>query len=273
MPELRHIMVANGVSMPEFGLGVWQVPDDVAADTVRVAIESGYRSIDTAAIYRNETGAGLGLKQAGLPRDQVFVTTKLWNAQQGEPRAALEESLGKLGLDHVDLYLMHWPVPHADRYVAAYRGMIELRDAGLTRAVGVSNFQIAHLTRIIDETGVIPAVNQVELHPYLQQAELRDFHRENGITTEAWSPIGQGGELLADPAITRIAEAHGKTPAQIVLRWHLHRDTIVIPKSVTPSRIRENIALTDFALDSAEIAAINALDRRQRIGPDPDTFG
>lgn len=273
MSQPRTINIAAGVPMPQLGLGVWQVPDDEAAAAVRTALETGYRSIDTAAIYRNERGVGQGIRDSGIPRDEIFVTTKLWNDRHDDPRAALEESLEKLGLDRVDLYLMHWPVPKQDKYVEAWRRMAALRDEGLARAVGVSNFHEAHLQRILDDTGVIPAVNQVELHPYLQQASLRAFHVRNGITTEAWSPIGQGGDLLKDPAILRIAEKHGKSPAQVVIRWHLQIDNVVIPKSVTPSRIRENFAVMDFELDLAEIEAIEALDRGQRLGPDPDTFG
>ncbi len=273
MAEMRQVEIAPGVRMPELGFGVWQVPDDGAEAAVRTAIESGYRSIDTAAIYRNEKGTGAGIREGGVDRREIFVTTKLWNDRHGDARAALTESLEKLGLDQVDLYLIHWPVPRADRYVDAWRSMVTLRDEGLTRAVGVSNFQVPHLQRIIDETGVAPAVNQIELHPFLQQDELRDFHRQNGITTEAWSPIGQGKGLLDDPAIRQIAEAKGRTPAQVVLRWHAQIGNVTIPKSVTPSRISENIAVFDFTLDSGEMAAIGRLDRRQRIGPNPDSFG
>lgn len=273
MTDISTIRIADGVDMPRLGLGVWQVPDAEAADAVATAIEAGYRSIDTAALYKNERGVSDGIRRAAIPRDQIFVTTKLWNDRHDDPRAAFTESLEKLRLDHVDLYLIHWPAPKADRYVDAWRALAALRDEGLARAVGVSNFKEAHLTRIIDETGVVPALNQVELHPYLQQTSLRAFHVENGITTEAWSPLGQGGELLKDPVITRLAQTHGKTPAQIVLRWHLQIDNVVIPKSVTPSRIRENIAVTDFELSLEDMDAIASLDRGQRLGPDPDQFG
>ena len=273
MPEMRTVEIAPGVHMPEVGFGMWQVPDDGAREAVKVAVESGYRSIDTAAIYRNEKGTGEGIAAGGLARDDVFVTTKLWNDRHGDARAALTESLGKLGLDRVDLYLIHWPVPRADRYLEAWRTMVALRDEGLTRAVGVSNFQMPHLRRIIDETGVVPALNQVELHPWLQQDELRDFHRQHGITTEAWSPIGQGKGLLEDPAVVRVAEAKGRTPAQVVLRWHLHLGNVVIPKSVTPSRIRENIDLFGFDLDADDLRAFAAMDQNRRLGPNPDNFG
>ena len=273
MTQMRTIEIAPGVRMPEVGLGVWQVPDGEAEAAVKTAIEAGYRSIDTAAIYKNEKGTGDGIRAGGVARDDIFLTTKLWNDRQGDARAALEESLGKLGVDAVDLYLIHWPVPKSDRFLEAWRTMIMLRDEGLTRAIGVSNFQVAHLQRIIDETGVVPAVNQVELHPFLQQGGLRDFHRENGITTEAWSPIGQGKGLLDDPIIRQVAEAKERSPAQVVLRWHLQLGNVVIPKSVTPSRIRENIEVFDFELDSTEMSTINGLDRKQRLGPDPDVFG
>jgi diketogulonate reductase-like aldo/keto reductase len=273
MADLRHIHIAADVAMPQIGFGVWQVPDAEASDAVATAIESGYRSIDTAAIYGNERGTGEGLRRDGIGRDELFVTTKLWNNRHGDARAALNESLEKLGLDRVDLYLIHWPVPSADRYVEAWRTMAQLREEGLTRAIGVSNFQEHHLQRVIDETGVIPSVNQIECHPYLQQPDLRDFCVKNGVTVEAWSPIGQGKGLLDDPALKPIADKHNRTPAQIVLRWHLQLDNIVIPKSVNPARIRENIAVTDFELDLDDMAAISALDRTQRIGPDPDKFG
>ncbi len=270
---LEQITIAAGVAMPQLGLGVFQVSDGEAAETVAAAIAAGYRSIDTAAIYRNERGTGEGLRRAGLPRQDIFVTTKLWNDRQADAPAALGESLGKLGLEQVDLYLIHWPAPKNDSYAQAWRSLVRLRDEGRTRAVGVSNFTEAHLARVMDETGVAPALNQVELHPYLQQPALRAYHAEHGIRTEAWSPIGQGKALLDDPVLARLAEAHGKTAAQIVLRWHLQLGTIVIPKTVTPSRLRENLAVTDFALDDAEMAAIAALDRSERLGPDPAAFG
>ncbi len=272
MREIEPITVADGVHMPQLGFGVWQVPDDGAAAIVRTAIDTGYRSIDTAAIYRNERGVGEGIAAAGVARDELFITTKLWNDRHADPHAALTESLDKLGLDHVDLYLIHWPTT-ADTYVDAWRKMAALRDDGLTRAIGVCNFQLHHLQRILDDTGVIPAVNQIELHPYLQQAALRRFHVAQGITTEAWSPIGQGKGLLDDPALAPLAAKHGRTPAQIVLRWHLQLDNVAIPKSANADRMRENFAVTDFELDLDDMDAIASLDRGQRIGPDPDKFG
>lgn len=264
----------DGRAIPQLGLGVWQVPDEQAATAVAEALAAGYRLVDTAAIYENEKGVGEGLRAAGVPREEIFVTTKLWNTDQGYDEAlrACEASLGLLGLDYVDLYLIHWPVPAKDRYVDAWRALLELRRRGLARSVGVSNFHAPHLRRVIDATGVVPAINQVELHPYLQQRELRAFHAEHGIATESWSPLAQG-EALGDPAIAAIAAKHGKTPAQVVIRWHLDRGLVVIPKSVTPARIRENAAVFDFALDAADHAAIDGLNADRRVGPDPERFG
>ncbi|MBY8880066.1 aldo/keto reductase [Actinacidiphila acidipaludis] len=259
--------------MPQLGFGVFQVPDDETAAAVTAALEAGYRSIDTAAVYGNEAGVGRALAGAGLPREELFVTTKVWNADQGHDATlrAFDASLGRLGLDHVDLYLIHWPAPAQDRYLDTWRALRTLLADGRTRAVGVSNFQPAHLRRLIEDSGVVPAVNQVELHPGLQQRELRAVHAEYGIATEAWSPLAQGA-LLAEPALAAIARRHGRSPAQVVLRWHLQLGTVVIPKSVTPARIRENLDVFGFALDDAEMAAIAALDRGMRTGPDPDTF-
>jgi diketogulonate reductase-like aldo/keto reductase len=268
---MNHVEISPDVRMPQLGFGVWQVSDDQAADVVRTAIHSGYRSVDTAAIYRNERGTGQGI--CGLNRDELFITTKLWNDRHGDAEAALAESLAKLGLDYVDLYLIHWPGLADGRYVRAWRSLIALRDAGLTRAIGVSNFQPRHLQRIMDVTGVAPAVNQIELHPWMQQQALRDFHHQHGIATEAWSPIGQGGDLLRDPVIGRIATAKGKTPAQIVLRWHIQLGNIAIPKSATPLRIRENFDVFGFDLDETDMAALAGLNRDQRLGPNPDAFG
>ncbi|WP_345436890.1 aldo/keto reductase [Actinoallomurus vinaceus] len=260
--------------MPQLGFGVWQIPDEEAVSAVRTAVEVGYRSIDTAAAYENEEGVGKAIASSGIPRDELFVTTKLWNADQGYDRTlrAFDRSLDKLGLDHVDLYLVHWPLPAKDAYVETWKALEKVYDEGRARAIGVSNFQIPHLRRLIEETDVVPAVNQIELHPYLQQEELRAFHAEHGIATEAWSPLAQGGTLLKDDAVTRLAAEHGRTPAQIVLRWHVQIGNVVIPKSVTPSRIRENIEVFDFELSDDDLAAIARLDRGERTGPDPDTF-
>ncbi|MFG2301251.1 aldo/keto reductase [Actinacidiphila glaucinigra] len=267
------ITLNNGVTMPQLGFGVFQVPDADTAAAVTSALENGYRSIDTAAIYGNEAGVGQALAASGVARDELFVTTKLWNGDQGydSALAAFDASLAKLGLDHVDLYLIHWPTPARDTYLDTWRAFEKIHAEGRARAIGVSNFQPAHLQRIIDNSDVVPAVNQVELHPQLQQAELRAFHARHGIATEAWSPLAQGA-VLSDPVVTGIADRLGRTPAQVILRWHLQLGNVVIPKSVTPERIRQNIDVFDFALSDADIAAITALDSGTRIGPDPDTF-
>jgi diketogulonate reductase-like aldo/keto reductase len=272
MSSVPAVTLNNGVAIPQLGFGVFQIPDDETATAVGSALEAGYRSIDTAAIYGNERGVGRALAASELPRDEIFVTTKLWNSEQGydSTLAAFDASLAKLGLDQVDLYLIHWPTPARDLYVDTWRAFEKLLADGRTRAIGVSNFTIGHLRRLFDETGVVPAVNQVELHPRFQQRELRAFHAEHGIATEAWSPLAQGGDLLADPALAAIAERHGRTPAQVVLRWHLQLDNVVIPKSATPARIRENFDLFDFTLTDEDLTAIGALDRGERIGPDPD---
>jgi 2,5-diketo-D-gluconate reductase A len=229
--------------------------------------------VDTAAAYRNERGVGEAIRDAGLGRPDVHVTTKLWNGDHGrdEARAAFDKSLARLGFDYVDLYLIHWPVPARDRYVETWEALVELKQDGRARSIGASNFQVEHLERIIDATGVVPAVNQVELHPHFQQAELRSFHSEHGIATEAWSPLAQGAVLDEEPLV-ELASAHGKTPAQVVLRWHLQLGNVVIPKSVTPERIEENFDLFDFELGDDEMSPIEELDRGDRIGPDPATF-
>ncbi|MFH8727159.1 aldo/keto reductase [Streptomyces termitum] len=265
------VKLNNGVEIPQLGFGVFQVPDDETTAAVSAALEAGYRSIDTAAVYGNEAGVGRALAASGVPREELFVTTKLWNADQGYDAAlrAFDASLDKLGLDHVDLYLIHWPTPAHDLYPETWRALEKLAADGRARAVGVSNFQPAHLRRLIDEGGLVPAVNQIELHPGLQQAELRAFHAEHGIATEAWSPLAQGA-VLGDPEITAIAERTGKSPAQVVLRWHLQLGNVVIPKSVTPARIRQNLDVFDFELTDAEMASIAATDRGLRTGPHPD---
>ncbi|MEU9855634.1 aldo/keto reductase [Streptomyces sp. NPDC047974] len=260
--------------MPQLGFGVWQVPDDEAEKAVATALEAGYRSIDTAAIYENERGTGKALAASGVPREELFVTTKLWNADQGYDSAlrAFDTSLERLGLDHVDLYLIHWPTPAKDAYVDSYRALEKILVEGRAKAIGVSNFLPEHLERLKAETGVVPAVNQIELHPQLAQAESRALHAELGIATEAWSPLGSGRGLLDVPAIVAVARKHGRTPAQAVLRWHLQTGNVVIPKSVTPSRIRENIDVFDFELDAEDMAAIAALDEGRRLGPNPAEF-
>jgi 2,5-diketo-D-gluconate reductase A len=269
------VTLNNGVPMPQLGFGVFQVPNDDTAAAVTEALRAGYRSIDTAKAYGNEAGVGDTIRESGIPRDDLFVTTKLWNDDQGYDEAlrAYDTSTRALGLDHVDLYLIHWPAPSADRYVETWRALEKLLADGRVRAIGVSNFQPAHLRRLFDETGTVPAVNQIELHPYLQQAELRELHAAQGIVTEAWSPLAKGGELLAEPVVTELAERHGRTPAQVVLRWHLTLGNVVIPKSVTPSRIRENLDVFGFDLSEEDLAALGTLERGHRTGPDPDRMG
>jgi diketogulonate reductase-like aldo/keto reductase len=258
----------NQVQVPQIGLGVYKIPDDRVARVVLSAFEAGYRSVDTATLYANERGVGAAVRSSGLPREELFVTTKLWNTEHGYDSAlrAFDKSLGELGLDYVDLYLIHWPVPEQGLYVETWQALEKIQAEGRARAIGVSNFQEEHLQRLLDETEVVPAVNQIELHPWLQRPELRGFHQRHGIVTEAWSPLARGGELLANETITTIADKHGKTPAQVVLRWHIEMDHVVIPKSVTPERIAENIAIFDFELDSHDIAAIAILEAGRRVG-------
>ncbi|CAL9617789.1 aldo/keto reductase [Streptomyces sp. enrichment culture] len=275
MSKVPSLTLNNGVSMPQLGFGVWQVPDAEAAEAVGTAIEAGYRSIDTAAVYENERGTGQAVKASGLPREELFVTTKLWNSEQGYDSTlrAFDASLERLGLDYVDLYLIHWPVPARDAYVDTYKAFEKILADGRARAIGVSNFLPEHLERLMDATSTVPAVNQIELHPQLAQAGARTFHERHGIATEAWSPLGQGRGLLEVPAVAAVARKHGRTPAQVVLRWHLQLGNVVIPKSVTPSRIRENIEVFDFELDGEDMAAFAALDEGRRLGPDPAAFG
>jgi 2,5-diketo-D-gluconate reductase A len=258
VPALR---LNNDVQMPSLGFGVYKIPDGEVERAVHTAIEAGYRSIDTATLYHNERGVGAAVRSSGLPREDLFVTTKLWNTEHGYDRAlrAFDVSLGRLRLDYVDLYLIHWPVPSEDRYVETWRALEKILADGRARAIGVSNFQIEHLRRLLDETEVVPAVNQVELHPNLQQARLRKFDSDHDIVTESWSPLARG-RLLEHEILTTIARKHGKTPAQVVLRWHIEMGLVAIPKSVTPERIRENIDIFDFELDSQDIAGIATLE-------------
>jgi 2,5-diketo-D-gluconate reductase A len=270
VPGLR---LHDGIEIPQLGFGVFQVPPEQTQSAVELALDAGYRHIDTAAAYRNEKEVGAALAASGLTREDYFVTTKLWNSQQGHDSAlmAFEASLGRLGLDHVDLYLIHWPVPTQGRFVDTWRAFERIHGEEAARTIGVSNFRIVDLERLERETETRPAINQVELHPHFQQAGLRAWHAEHAIATEAWSPLAQG-ELLDDETIGRLAESHGKTPAQVILRWHLQLGSVVIPKSVTPERIRGNIELFDFELSSEDMAAIESLDSGGRIGPDPATF-
>ena len=259
----------DGRSMPQLGLGTYQIPDAQAAGVVRQGLDIGYRLVDTAALYHNERGVGEGLRAA-----DAFVTTKLWNDRHGDARAALEESLALLGLDAVDLYLIHWPAPDAGRYVEAWEALVRLREAGLARSIGVSNFEPGHFERVIEATGVVPAVNQVELHPRFQQRALRDYHAEHGIVTQSWSPLGQGGDILRDPAVQRVADKYGRSTAQVIIAWHLHHGLSVIPKAADPAHLADNFNATTLTLEPDDVAAIDALDAADgRIGPDPSTFG
>ncbi|MBI0316214.1 aldo/keto reductase [Streptomyces javensis] len=260
--------------MPQLGFGVWQIPDDEAQVAVRNALDAGYRSIDTAAIYGNEEGTGKGVAASGIARDELFITTKLQNADQGYDSTlrAFDTSLTKLGLEYVDLYLIHWPLPGVDKYVDTWKAFEKIYAEGRAKAIGLSNFHPAHTQRLLSETSIVPVIDQIELHPQLPQAELRAFNARHDIATEAWSPLGQGKGLLEDPKLAAIAEKHGKSPAQVVLRWHLDLGNVVIPKSVTPSRIKENIDVFDFQLDSEDLAAIDSLETGVRLGFDPETF-
>ncbi len=267
------IVLNDGQVIPKLGFGVFQVTPEQAVDAVTTALEVGYRSIDTAMVYGNEAEVGRAIRDSGLPRDQVYVTTKLWNSDQGYDATlrAFDASMERLGLDYLDLYLIHWPIADSGLYVDTFRAFQSLKAAGRITSIGVSNFTREHLERVIAETGETPVVNQIELHPRLTQPELRAFHADHGIATEAWSPLGQG-TLLDDPAIVAVAEETGRTPAQVILRWHLQLGNIAIPKSVTPTRIAENFAVFDFELSNDQMSRVSTLDKGSRIGPDPETF-
>jgi diketogulonate reductase-like aldo/keto reductase len=267
------VTLNNGVEMPQLGFGVFQIPDSQVTPAVLAALECGYRSIDTAAGYENESGVGKAIASSGIPREEIFVTTKLANHDHGYQAAlrAFDESLRRLDQDYVDLYLIHWPIPAQDLYVETWRAFEKIYADRRARSIGVSNFLIPHLQRLLDETEVTPVVNQIEIHPYHQQQDLRRFGLDHGILPEAYSPLAQGG-VLEDPVITRLASKHGKTPAQVVLRWHIEIGNIVIPKSVTPARIKENFDIFDFELTPDEVTAINALEREEPTGEDPMTF-
>ncbi len=269
----QRLPLRDAGEIPQLGYGVFQVPPDDTVDVVTRAFGAGYRHIDTAAAYRNEAGVGQAVHASGLEREEVFVTTKCFNDDHGyeEARHAFKASLDRLGLEYVDLYLIHWPVPSRDKYVDTWRAFIELQSEGLVRSIGVSNFHQPHLERLISETGVTPSVNQIELHPLFQQTGLRREHEELGVLTEAWSPLAQG-QVLDDPSLAEIARAHDKTPGQVVIRWHLQLGNVVIPKSVTQERIEQNLDVFDFELSEAEMEAIEALESGERIGPDPETF-
>lgn len=264
----------DGAQIPQLGLGVFQMDNDEAHRATLAAFEAGYRHVDTAAIYRNEVGVGRAIAESGLSRDELFVTTKLWNNAQGRDnaRTAISRSLEKLGLDRVDLYLIHWPCPATGLYVETWEQLIDFRSEGLTRSIGVSNFLPEHLDTIVDETGIIPAVNQIELHPTFQPDDLINHCSDFGIAVECWSPLGAAADL-EHPEILSIAEATGATPAQVIIRWHLNRGFVTIPKSSKPSRIVTNFAALDVVLDSDQMEAIDGASAGNRLGPDPATLG
>lgn len=270
-----QIVLNNGVTMPQFGLGVWQAEEGGEVElAVKTALESGYRLIDTAAIYGNEVGVGMAVRGSNIPREELFITTKLWNDRQGydETLQAFDESLAKLSMEYIDLYLIHWPMPRQGKFIETWQALEKLYADKRVRAIGVSNFKPAHLRELMEAANVVPAVNQIELHPKLQQQETRELCTVHGIHIESYSPIMRGSELLNDPVLQALADKHQKTPAQIVLRWHIQSGFIVIPKSVTPARIQENISIFDFELDDEDMAAIVGMNQGQRIGIDPDKF-
>ncbi|MGA7439010.1 MAG: aldo/keto reductase [Luteibacter sp.] len=262
----------DGRKAPQIGFGVFQIPNDETSRAVQEALKAGYRSIDTAAIYKNEEGVGDGLAKSGIARSDIFLTSKLWNSEQGfdSTLRAFDASLKKLGTDYLDMYLIHWPTPKRDRYVDTWKAFIRLREEGRIRSIGVSNFQPDHLERIIKETGVAPVVNQIEVHPDFAQNDVAAANRKHNVITEAWSPLGQGGDLLKNETLVTLGKKCGKSPAQVILRWHVQLGHMVIPKSVTPERIRGNIDVFDFELSADDMAAIAKLDQGNRMGPDPD---
>ncbi|MBM7634135.1 aldo/keto reductase [Geomicrobium sediminis] len=269
---MYEVTLNNGVKMPQLGFGVWKVENDKVIPAVERALEAGYRSLDTAKVYGNEAGVGEAIRNSGVKREELFITTKVWNNDHGynETLQAFEASLERLGLDYVDLYLVHWPTPQFDDYVETYRALEHLYKEGKVKAIGVCNFEIEHLQRLLDECEVVPALNQVECHPYLQQEELRAFCDQHNIYVEAWSPLNQGGDSLQDATIVQIAEDVSRTPAQVILRWHLQHNRIVIPKSVTPARIIENLHVFDFELSDDQMKRINELNRNERQGFAPN---
>jgi 2,5-diketo-D-gluconate reductase A len=267
------VTLNDGNSIPAIGLGVWQTPADDTERAVGAALAAGYRHVDTAAAYGNEAEVGRAIAASGLPREDVFLVTKLWNSEQGYDKTlkAFDASVAKLGVDYLDLYLIHWPVPELNAFVDTFKAFANLRDQGSIRSIGVSNFEPEHLRILVDATGIVPAVNQIELHPLLPQRELREVHASMGVATEAWSPLGQGS-LLENPTVTALAEAHGKTPAQVLIRWHIQLGNIVIPKSVNPERIVSNFDVFDFELSEQDMTSIASLEDGTRLGPDPRTF-
>lgn len=275
MLKIPTVKLNNGLMLPQLGLGTWQMNGHVLVDVVHAALDSGYRLVDTAAIYGNEEDVGKAIKSSGVPRSELFITTKLWNSDQGHDNTlkAFDKSLSRLGLDYVDLYLIHWPVPAADLYVETWKAMEEIYESGRAKAIGVCNFQVEHLEKLLASAKVVPAVNQIELHPGLEQAETRKFCKSNGIEVESWSPIGgTGGSLLENPIIGKIALKYKRSPAQIVIRWHIQLGLIVIPKSTNPERIKQNADVFDFKLDNDDMSKISSLDKGARRGPDPATM-
>ncbi|MBW8872170.1 MAG: aldo/keto reductase [Leifsonia sp.] len=273
--SIPSLPLDGGGSIPQLGLGTWPLDDAEVRKAVVAAAEIGYRHVDTAVKYANEIGVGRGLADSGVPRDEWFVTTKLDGVYQGDDRAVggLDDSLQRLGLDYVDLLLIHWPLPQRDEYVSTWETFIRLRDAGKARAIGVSNFKPAHIDRIIAETGVAPAVNQIQLSPAIPRREQRAYDSDHGIVTESWSPIGGTGDLLAEPVLAQLADKHGRTPGQIVLRWHVQNGLVAIPKSRNPERMAENLTVFDFELDADDLAALDALDEGPDAGVDSDRTG
>jgi len=271
---MEYITLNNGLKMPQLGFGVWQVSDEQATPAVKKALEVGYRCIDTAKVYGNEKGVGRAIKESNVPREELFITTKVWNADHGYENTlkAFDASLERLGLDYIDLYLIHWPTPKYDQYVDTYKAMEKIYKDGRSKAIGVCNFDIEHLERLLNECEVVPVVNQVERHPYFQQRELQDFCEKHHIIIEAYSPLMNGKDVLNDSVVKEIAKAYGKTAAQVILRWHLQTGVITIPKSVTPSRIEENFDVFDFELTAEDMEKMTALDRNLRIGAVPSEF-
>lgn len=273
MTDQTHIALNDGARIPQVGLGVWQTPNDEAAPAVKAALSAGYRHVDTAAVYENEEGVGEGIRQSGIDRSEIYLTTKLWNTEQGYDQTlkAFDASLKRLGTDYVDLYLIHWPSAHRGLFVDTWKAFVKLKEEGRAKSIGVSNFYPEHIEKIVAQTGVVPVINQIELHPDFQQREARAFHEKHGIATQSWSPLGQG-KLLGHPAIADIATKLGRTPAQVIIRWHIDNGLVVIPKSVTPSRINENFKVFDFKLSAEDLDTLNGLDDAgARIGPDPKT--
>lgn len=272
MADIPVISFRDGNVIPQVGFGVFKIPDEEVTSAVSAALSLGYRHIDTASVYGNEKGTGAAINASGIAREDLFVTTKLARTEMGRDNTFREfdASLERLGLDYVDLYLIHWPVPSQDLYVETWQALLEIRQSGRARSVGVSNFQIPHLERLAAETGELPVINQIELHPFLPQAELRAFHKEHGIVTQAWSPLAKGGEHLNDRVLVEIAEKHGRTPAQVLLRWHIQLGNVVIPKSVSPSRMALNLAIFDFELSPEDFSLLATLNSGLRTGPNPD---